>query len=580
MIGVITMRLNGNHHHHLRLADAFFSELDIIHILPKALSMAVIQVLNSPELLSLILQHFEEHEQDEFFEDRLTKLRNRSARSNLANFARVNCLWFETATRVLWAYEEWGPMLEDLTKIEASRQQTYASKLTSIRTESLTGQTPNTAALSLPRVRRLHFPEIGRQDGLAVTSVKQYLRPSINSIYFRMWENGFNKELLICIHTQCLRLRSLRLEVRDCGITDITPRDLNDLFRKQPLELVLIKGIMPPQDLLSTLGEKEDLRSLSIISFLSLKQIPECFLDENVVIFMKLYEVDLRLKREAVSSVTMAVRHASRAKLVIRSSGLQDHTPMFSSLKHMKNLVDLAIYFIDTKLCLDRKDLNNIRTLKNLEFLLVSRGRQPDPSHVASSDLFLHAIFGLPRLHTLDWQMCWLNVSIKTLSALSRHTPNLRQIFFYGAFDLQALTDVSGCLFPNLETLVLERAVLDGHKGQIPFKRIATQILRHAPKLKTLHFEEDPQSKVVDSWKKLKEEKEAAWKNVTYRIHRARQNPFRKIPLVIYGKINVDKIKPKAMTHQEMVENAISRPRPGDPRWRREECPEPQTSSS
>lgn len=261
-----------------------FSELDTICILPHPLIMAAAQVLNSPELLSLILQHFEEHEQDEFLEDGRTKLRNRSTRSNLAQLARVNLFWFETATRVLWSYEEWGPTLRDLAKIETSRQQTYASKIISIKINGKTGRTLDTTALSFPRARSLRFSEIGRQDGLPVTLVKQYLRPSINSIYLKIWDDSFNKELLTGMSTQCPRLRSLRLVVRGNSNTDITPEDFNGFFRKQPLECVFI-GVEPPlvtRDLLSTLGVMSNLRSLSIITLLTLQQIPDCFLDENV----------------------------------------------------------------------------------------------------------------------------------------------------------------------------------------------------------------------------------------------------------------------------------------------------------
>lgn len=535
------MRLNGNHHHHhlrLRLADAFFfSELDTIHILPQALLMAAAQVLNSPELLSLILEYFEEHEQDGLFENEFTKLRNHSTRTVVSGLIRVNRLWHETATRILWRYEEWGPTLRDLKDIEASRQQLYASKLASIRIEGRTGHTPDTTALSFPRVRRLHFPDISRQDGLPVALAKQYLRPSINSIYLRIWDNSFNKELLTGIDTQCPRLRSLKLVVRDNSNTDITPGDFNEFSRKHSLECVLIKVGAPlvTRDLLSTLGEMENLRSLSIVSLLSLRHVPQRFSDENAEFFPNLGH-----KREAVRSVTMAIRHASKARFEIRSSGPQDHTPMFSNLKHLKNLVDLEICFIDAILGLNRADFGCIRTLRRLEHLMIRREGLPDRTHGASSsELFLKAaIFGLPRLHSLNWQMCWMNVSIETLSALSRQTPNLRDIVLYGACDLQALPKVSGHLFPNLETLVLERAVLEGHKGQIPFKRIATQVFHHAPKLKTLSFREDPESKVVDSWTKLVEEEAARWRNKTYKIVRPSKNPFRKIPMLIDGMVN------------------------------------------
>ncbi|KEQ74323.1 hypothetical protein M436DRAFT_80757 [Aureobasidium namibiae CBS 147.97] len=531
--------------------------------------MAAVHVLNTPELLSLILQHFEEHKQDDFLEDRPTKLRNRSSRSDLAKLALVNSSWFETATRVLWSYEEWGPTLRDLAKIRSSRQQIYASKIASIKIKGKTGRTLDTTALSFPRARRLRFLEIGRQDGLPVTFVKQYLRPSINSIYFEVWDNSFNKELLTGMGTQCPRLRSLRLVVRENSNTDITPEDFNEFVRKQSLECVFI-GIEPSlvtKDLLSTLGGMGTLKNLSIITPVSLQQIPDCFLDEDVGFFKNLYQVDLRLEREAVSAATMAIRHASRAKLEIISPGPQDLTPMFSNFKHMNSLVDLAIYLKGSDLSLDTKDFGCIRTLKSLEYLVVRR--EPPSTHTpipGLHDSILKPIFGSPRLNSFTWQMGWLDVSIKNLCKLSYYNPNLRHILLNGACDLEALTDLPGCLFPNLQTLILQNPVLTGQRGRIVFKRIAAQILTHAPQLKTLSFNQDPQSKVVGSWRRLKQQGAARCQDLARFV--------RPMNLEDMLECTVPKWR------RELNEAIASRPDPRDPRFTRAEAPEPQTSSS
>jgi hypothetical protein len=475
--------------------------------------MAAAQVLNSPELLSLILQCFEEQEQDGFPKDNLIKFENRSTRSSLAKIARVNHLYFEAATRVLWAYEYWGPSLGDLSNIEASRQQLYASKLATIRITRQTEHTLESTTLSFPRVRRLNFPEIGRRNGLQAASVKHYLRPSIDSIILQVWDRSFNKELLAVITSQCPRLRSLILIVHYSTITDITPRDFDEFLRKQPLERVHIDVGSPwiTKGLFSTLGEMENLRSLSIVSALSLQQIPECFLVENVGFFKNLYQVDFEIKREAVSSMTMAIRHASRVKITVVSPRLQHQTPMFLNLKHMKNLVDLTINFKGKDLYLDGEDFGCLRTLGNLEHLAIKRSSPfyPPPKLENFNDPVLDAIFGLPRLQSFSWHLCWLDVSVETLSAFSRHSPNLTDIILHGAFDLEALAQVSDCLFPKLQNLSLGSAVHKEYSGEIPINQIAAQILYHAPKLKELKFQDDLLSKVVDAWKQLKEEKEA-----------------------------------------------------------------------
>jgi hypothetical protein len=82
-------------------------ELDTIPKVSYDSPMAAAQVLNSPELLSLILEYYEEQDYDVD-----TKLRNCSTRKSLTKFAQVNHLRFEAATDVLWSYEERGQHLQ------------------------------------------------------------------------------------------------------------------------------------------------------------------------------------------------------------------------------------------------------------------------------------------------------------------------------------------------------------------------------------------------------------------------------------------------------------------------------------
>lgn len=476
----------------------------------------------------------------------------------------MNFLWFEAATRVLWTYEKRGPTLKNLVRIEASRQQLYASRLVSVRIKDRTGHKPDVTAISFPRVRRLDFPEIGGQGGLPALTVKQYLRPSISSIYFRIWDSSFDKELLTAMEFQCPRLRSLKLIVRDHSNTDVTPGDFDEFFRKQPLECVFInvRSSLATKNLFATLGGLNHLTSLSIISILSLQQIPECFLDEGGGFFRNLNQVDLMVKRVVVSSVTWAIRHASRVKLEIISPGPQDHTPMFTNHKHMKNLVDLKICFKGPCLALFPEDFGCIRTLKTLENLVVKR--EPPSTHTPISGSLqgypiLKAIFGLSRLHSFSWQVGWLDVSIEALCALAHHNPNLQNLLLFGACDLHSLTDLPGCFFPNLQTLVLEQAVLTGNRGHIAFKKTP-----HKYSSMTLNFKQDPQSKVVKSWKKLKKQGAVRCKD----------------PVRLVRPMNLEDMLERTVPRwQRELANAY-RPDPRDPRWRRAEALEPQMSSS
>jgi hypothetical protein len=475
--------------------------------------MAAAQVLSSPELLSLILQYFKEQEQDGYPKDNLIRPENRSTRSSLANIARVNYPCFEAATRVLWGFKDWGPDFGDLSNIEASRQQRYASKLATIRITRHTRHTPDDTVLSFPRVRGLNFPDIGGRNGQSAALAKQYLRPSIDTIIFQVWDRSFKKELLAVITSQCPRLRSLMLMIHYSSTTDITPRDFDEFLRKQSLERVYIEVGSPliTKELVSTLGEMENLRSLSIVSALSLQQIPECFPVEDVGLFKNLHQVSLEVKGEAVKSLTLVIRHASRVKITVVYPRVRLRTPMFSNLKYMKNLIGLTINFKARDLYLDGEDFGCIRTLQHLEHLAIKRSSPffPPPKLENFNDPVLDAIFGLPRLQSFSWHLCWLDVSVETLSALSRHSPKLTNIIFHGAFDLEALAKVSDCLFPKLQNLSLESAVHRDYDGEIPINQIAAQISYHAPKLKELKFKDDPHSVVVDAWKQLRKEKKA-----------------------------------------------------------------------
>ncbi|CAD0100866.1 unnamed protein product [Aureobasidium mustum] len=474
--------------------------------------MAAAQVLGSPELLSLILQCFEEQHDEG---DELERRENRLNRSTLATAARVDNIWFETATRVLWSFERGCPELEILDNIEPVRREIYASKLTSILIKDKSGQTPSILALSFPRRRTLCVGLVGKETGPSVLPIKQYLCPSIDFIDFWEWDEGFDKDLLTTIKFQCPRLRFLVLETVDTHNTDITPEDFNDFFCTKSLEFLRmsIESPLMSKSLFSTLGRMQTLRNLSITSYLSLRQIPEYIFSEGTSFFDNLEQVDLILEREAVQSAIVAIRHASTVKLRIKSH-VSARMAMFSDIKRMENLEDLTLVFEgEDTTYVEGEDLCQLGALKKLEFLVL----RPADSEIDIvrllhfNDLDFQAMFaGLRRLHTLSWELTGLDLSVKTLIKLARNA-RFRNIFFRGSWDLQGLSKYTGrLLFPNLRNLQLERTVISGHKGNIPFKRIAENLLRHAPRLSNLTFDHDQNAKVHDTWKKLKKEK-ADW---------------------------------------------------------------------
>jgi hypothetical protein len=228
-----------------------------------------------------------------------------------------------------------GSTLADLSRIEASRRQIYASELVSIRLEDQASPTPDTTAISFAKTRWLKNLSIGGKNGLPATSVKQYLRPSIDSMYLVVRGDSFNKQLLNIMHSQCPRLRRLKLITRDEVDASIMPKDFDESFQRwssESLYLDVVSALMT-KELFVTLGGMKHLCYLSVIgTCISRNQIPRSFLDETVGVFEKLSMVNLAVERDTIGSVIMAIRHASMVKLDIISPRSQLHTPMFSKV--------------------------------------------------------------------------------------------------------------------------------------------------------------------------------------------------------------------------------------------------------
>lgn len=228
--------------------------------------------------------------------------------------------------------------------------------------------------------------------------------------------------------------------------------------------------------------------------------------------FRNLQQVDLMLEREAVRSVMRNIRHASKVKLQIRSRRFATKA-MFSNLKYLVNCQDLTLMFEGEDTDLDGEDLCNLNTLQRLESLVLmpaKPGKKPaNLVHFDDASDFEAIFAGVPRLHSLNWQLSGMDLSVQTLTRLSR-SPRFRNICFRGSWDLLGLAKVDGWLFPNLRNLTLQRTVVRGHKGNIPYRRIAENLLQHAPRLEKLRFKHDRNAKVHDTWKKLERQRTAS----------------------------------------------------------------------
>ncbi|KAH0367762.1 hypothetical protein KCU65_g4398, partial [Aureobasidium melanogenum] len=342
-------------------------------------------------------------------------------------------------------------------------------------------------SLEFPRLKNLAVEQVGFEGGLSQTTVKQLLRPSIESISFFSWYNGFDKDLLTTLNSQCTRLRSVALDRINEGETDITPEDFNNSFRNKPIESISLNFGPPLMSvgLISTFANLENLKKLSITERIFPADVPEAFSNEGASFFRNLEEVDIMLDRESVEPITSAIRHACKVDLNIWSQPEEQMT-MFSHLKHMVNLKKLDLEFEGDGTFLETEDLYCFGTLTNLEhFVIGAREEEYNPIFLEhSADLTLRKIVpSMPRLQHLEW-LLGAKISTDTLKILSTHCDKLSLAHFNGPWDFSALVDEPGCLFPELRNLTLFRE----NRDRKLLKQIKSAVRRHAPKVKQLNL--------------------------------------------------------------------------------------------
>ncbi|KAI5235209.1 hypothetical protein E4T43_09426 [Aureobasidium subglaciale] len=462
--------------------------------------MAAAQVLSTPELVSSIFQCLEEQEKQ--------LLVSRENRRALLNAALVNKIWFEAATNVLWTYEQFsGPGLEDFEAIEPDRRQIYASKLQSVQLQDDSDDVKVTRSLSFSRLKNVSVSQLGYRGGPTIATLKQWLVPSIESVNFRDWSTGFDKSFLQTLKTQCPRLRSIALERVKSGISS---QDLNSFFRNSSLENIRLymegmpnEKVLVNDELLSTLSELKGLKSLNVISQVGLEVVESVLFKLGPTGFQDLRKLHLMLERPAVETAFKIFKNASKVSFNIASWN-DEKMSMFTTLKHMKNLKELSIAFEATRTYLHGKDLFWLSALKQLKKLNISP-RQPGHDKIildSFADVDLQVIFsGLPQLQHLGFLLD-VDFPIEALKRLSRSSPKLEEASFSKSWDLKALEDVPGCLFPELQILSLYKPYISTTTNIKPGK-LARSLCQHVPKLRDLNFEKDREDRVLCAWEKL-----------------------------------------------------------------------------
>ncbi|KAI5272110.1 hypothetical protein E4T47_04605 [Aureobasidium subglaciale] len=349
--------------------------------------------------------------------------------------------------------------------------------------------------------------QLGYRGGPTMATLKQWLVPSIESVNFRDWSTGFDKSFLQTLKTQCPRLRSIALERVKSGISS---QDLNNFFRNSSLENIRLymegmpnEKVLVNDELLSTLSELKGLKLLNVISRVGLEVVESVLFKLSPTGFQDLRKVHLMLERPAVETAFKIFKNASKVSFNIASWN-DEKMSMFTTLKHMKNLKELSIAFEATRTYLHGKDLFWLSALKQLKKLNISP-RQPGHDKIildSFADVDLQVIFsGLPQLQQLGFLLD-VDFPIEALKRLSRSSPKLEEASFSKSWDLKALEDVPGCLFPELQILSLYKPYISTTTNIKPGK-LARSLCQHVPKLRDLNFEKDREDRVLCAWEKL-----------------------------------------------------------------------------
>ncbi|THX45958.1 hypothetical protein D6D08_10334 [Aureobasidium pullulans] len=425
--------------------------------------MAAEQVLASPELLSEIVGHL-------------------PYGSSLCSAARVNSIWFDLATNVIWGSYPFIVALrvKRLADVQRDRRQLYASRIQHLDFSHNKDRTVHSLfyGIEFPRLKHLVLTADGQSEG-SYCPVAQYLQSNLKRLEVEDWSEEFTTILLDdvaekCPHLEFVTFRSVGQRIR--------PTDLVEFFSKLPaLQYVglTIGRRLLTKDVLLQLSRIQSLVTLELSCSIKGDAAFQHVIEQNPNPFPKLQFAHLHMRSPAIPSMVQAFRNIVTLTLTIEDSGAHalNHVSKMKSL----NTLDIRYQRNNT---IDLESLMPLRSLSQLQHF----GIGPDDKDGMAAldedmteDDFDRFITGFPALISFSFTLIHFLMVDQSLSSLAKRCSKLKWITLGKCWDLASLVSVPAPLFPNLHgiNIYLDDADVDQWATSA---QLASIIDNHAPK--------------------------------------------------------------------------------------------------
>lgn len=410
--------------------------------------MSSINPLDLPELLIAILEYLQPHP------------------SSLCSAIRVNRVWYEAGTDILWQNIE---DIKALVAVSADRRSKYSSK---IRYLESFRPGPHHDFKDLDFSRLKSFTEYAGSLRIPLV-LDQYIQPNLEEFACHM--GPIPKETFDRLFRICPRLRAFSIDRPGRGIYDAT--NFFEPIRSCPslrsFDFMYDMSPICTDDRLVEISKRKNLESLSLGWWLK-RQTIETVFSPDPSSFRSLESLKVSLKSRDVSIFVQSIRALPITELRLRIGGNDE--AVLHHLARLRNLITLdVIHSSETRHSL--ADLQTLQELSRLEVLSLGRPEgvtlvEPD-DHLGdfTDDTFGTFISHFPLLRKLSLNF-HCDISIAALRSIAKSCPLLQELALYPtqSWDMPALYELPAPTFPVLKSLSLDTTILEDDIRQgIPF---------------------------------------------------------------------------------------------------------------
>ncbi|KAK6006389.1 hypothetical protein QM012_006799 [Aureobasidium pullulans] len=411
--------------------------------------------------------------------------------------------WFEPATDILW--RDVPPIA--LSKVSYKRRQSYANKISELYFRNID------EAKFHAQYKNLKFPRL-KCIGLDMVRLKknqklhlsQYIGPRLES--FSYWGGHPCEDALERLETECPRLHDLHL-VEPLELVVDADRLKKFLTNRTSLRnLEFGRGweySLPPEVLahVLTLGHLE---RLDLVPFLRPHRALKVFGSSNQ--FKNIHILHIRLHSESVGLLAAAAAASVDTLFLEAQEAEHDVLQALEPMKKLRHL-EIEIHNLSRGIELSQEGIKSLGTLRELEVLLIrtwTKGRVYYHNIRApwlGDEQFADLMSDLPKLKSVAFQVeC--NITLKSITALSKTHPEMYCCDLYGTFDLDDWARSGPPIFPELRRLAMDAPNLRGRTRasstslSVQVDRIIDIILQQLPMLEQLGFHDFERNVLAD----------------------------------------------------------------------------------